>query len=339
MFLFVANKSRQVRPVWLTASRQLAAVLRLRGYEAHYVVSRMGAWCLLRAGCILTDEGIGPIRRMLVGRTKVDLWHGVGPKKLAESTGADYVCGTSESLRQHLAGSLGVNPDKVIVSGYPRNDVLLQSVPGEDIGLQAHLEAVRVLRNQGRILLYAPTYRRYLEEGTFEEFLKEIPIDATELDKVLEAHRSYLIIKFHQFLRSGRIEHALEKISGRVYVIGEPIDVYPIMRDAEVLITDYSSIYFDYLLLDRPIIFYIPDHERYLRRTRGFALDFDTFTPGHKAANFAELAKALDSVLRGEDIFKTERKRVREYAFDSADASSSDRLYAWLMRLLDLPMV
>ena len=336
MFLYLCNKSNQVvRPIWLTCSRQLAAALRRRGYEVYYIASFMGIKSFLKAGCILSHTGFSGIRAMLVGRMKVDLWHGVPLKKLAESNAADYVCATSESLREHFGTCVGVDPAKVVVSGYPRTDVLFSSIPGYEIGLEAHLEAIRALKKRARIVLYTPTFRDYLEEATFEEFFKEIPLNATELDSVLETHGAFLLIKLHDYIRNGRIEHALERISERVYVISEPIDVYPILREADVLVTDYSSIFFDFLLLDRPIVFYIPDYDMY-RRTRGFSLEFESFTPGPKASTFGDLVTALRSVLEGEDAFKDERRRVREYVFDYVDANSSERVFRWLMGVLNL---
>lgn len=336
MFLYLCNNPNQVvRPIWLTCSRQLAAALRRRGYEAYYIASFVGIKSLLKAGCILSHTGFSGIRAMLVGKVKVDLWHGVPLKKMAESDAADYVCATSESLREHFGTCLGVDPARLVVSGYPRTDVLLSSIPGYEIGLEAHLEAIQALKKRARIVLYTPTFRDYLKEATFEEFFKEIPLNATELDGVLETHGAFLLIKLHDYTVNGRIEHALHRISERAYVISEPIDVYPILREADVLVTDYSSIFFDFLLLDRPIIFYIPDYDVY-RRARGFSLKFDAFTPGPKASTFADFVTALRSVLEGEDASKDERRRVREYVFDYVDGNSSERISRWLMGLLNL---
>jgi CDP-glycerol glycerophosphotransferase (TagB/SpsB family) len=336
MFLHLSNKSYQVRPIWLTYSRQLAAGLSRRGYEAYYILSYRGMKCLLRAGCVVSHTGTGPVESMLfVNKTKLELWHGVPLKKLAVSILADYLCGTSESLRELFARCLGVPPARIVVSGYPRNDVLLESIPGYEIGVESYLKEIRVIRKQARILLYAPTFRDYLKEGTFEEFLREIPLAGRELDVVLERHGACLLINFHHFLKSGGTECLLQKMSDRVYMIGRPIDIYPIMREAEMLVTDYSSIFFDFLLLDRPIVFYVPDYERY-RRTRGFALDFDAFTPGPKATTFAELVTVLGNALRGEDNFRGERKKVREYIFDYCDGNSSERVSKSLMTILKL---
>jgi CDP-glycerol glycerophosphotransferase len=76
----------------------------------------------------------------------------------------------------------------------------------------------------------------------------------------------------------------------------------------DALITDYSSIYFDYLLLDRPIIFLPYDYEQYSRDT-GFTVPYDDFTPGHKPSTMKEFMSAIQESF-DTDRYKTERQRV-----------------------------
>ena len=82
--------------------------------------------------------------------------------------------------------------------------------------------------------------------------------------------------------------------------------------DTDILISDYSSTYIDYLLLDRPLIFYNFDYEDYLQNDREMYYDYDEVTPGYKAATFDELMKELDSIAKDEDHFVEDRQRVRD---------------------------
>ena len=80
--------------------------------------------------------------------------------------------------------------------------------------------------------------------------------------------------------------------------------------DTDILISDYSSTYIDYLLLDRPLIFYNFDYEDYLQNDREMYYDYDEVTPGYKAATFDELMTELDSIAKDEDHFVEDRQRV-----------------------------
>jgi CDP-glycerol glycerophosphotransferase (TagB/SpsB family) len=165
--------------------------------------------------------------------------------------------------------------------------------------------------------------------------MQYLEFDTTRLDHVLEAHGAYMIAKFHRLVKPTGVGRGLKKVSKRIYVINAPIDIYPILPHADVLVTDYSSVFFDFLLLDRPIVFYVPDCERYLRE-RGFVLNFDSYTPGPKAKSFEELLLVLDNVFLGKDEFVEQRKRVQQYAFDYVDGLSSGRVIRAVIDLLNL---
>jgi len=341
LFLEVSNRFRDtVRPIWLTWSKDLATKLTQRGYEAYYVLSCSALVFALRAGCFITHTLTGNTIKTVMGggkALKLDLWHGIPLKTISFSETTDYVNSTSESLRELFALSRMVEPSRVIACGYPRNDILFKEINGYDIGLEEYLKSLLALKERAKILLYAPTFRDYLRARTFEEFFEKVDFEAEKLDDVLKAHNAYLLVKLHHELRSAKLSAQLERMSERVYVMNEPVDLNPILRHADVLITDYSSVFFDFLLLDRPIVFYIPDYKEY-DQTRGFSFTYDSMTPGPKARSFEELVGTLNSVLAGEDTFGAQRKKVREYVFDHCDGNSSERVFTSVMSMLNLPL-
>ncbi|PSQ45737.1 hypothetical protein BRD15_10950 [Halobacteriales archaeon SW_6_65_15] len=116
----------------------------------------------------------------------------------------------------------------------------------------------------------------------------------------------------------------------RVLELPENTDVYPLLRHADALVTDYSSVYFDYLLLDRPVAFYAFDRDRY-ESERGFYFDYEAVAPGPVADGFAELLDALDRLLDGieddaSDSFADRRREVRASLL--GDAASNRRAAA-----------
>ena len=107
--------------------------------------------------------------------------------------------------------------------------------------------------------------------------------------------------------------------------------IYDVLAFVDVLITDYSSIYFDYLLLNRPIVFYVPDLERY-KETRGFLLEpYEKWTPGDKARTIPGLIQALQEAIDNPDKWKREREWLRDVMFKYQDGKASERIikYFW----------
>jgi CDP-glycerol glycerophosphotransferase (TagB/SpsB family) len=104
-------------------------------------------------------------------------------------------------------------------------------------------------------------------------------------------------------------------------------DIYPLLREVDILITDYSSIYFDYLLLDRPVIFYPYDLLSYVADDRNLLFDYEAMTPGPKAFDFESLLSTLSGILQDEkDEWKADRRRVLDLAFDDHDCFSTQRI-------------
>ena len=98
-----------------------------------------------------------------------------------------------------------------------------------------------------------------------------------------------------------------------------------ILNAFDVMISDYSSIVFDYLLLDRPVIYLIPDYEEY-RSQRGFVFrNIDSYMPGDKAFDFRQMLDALQRVFDGADGYQEARGFVLSQRFDYRDNQSSKR--------------
>jgi CDP-glycerol glycerophosphotransferase (TagB/SpsB family) len=202
--------------------------------------------------------------------------------------------------------------EKVAITGLPRNDVLVQDITDADLDSHQILEEkIAIARQRGatRILLYAPTFR---PNGSN-------PIDTLDLetlDKTLADTASHLLISLHpKFARKDDV--ALSSYQHIEYVEAG-FDIYPQLKHIDTLITDYSSLYVDFLLLDRPIIFYTYDIETY-RVEMGLHDDFDTLTPGPHPKSTQELAAAISTA----DEYQTARAEVRTVLFASQAGSAS----------------
>ena len=113
----------------------------------------------------------------------------------------------------------------------------------------------RIWRPAGRPFLYLPTYRDSAEPY--------IDIDWERLDALMTSIDGRFYLKFHPDDRS-----SFEAATPRIVQLYQDTDVYDILPHVSVLISDYSSIIFDFMVLDRPIIHYMPDLDRFIRSSR-----------------------------------------------------------------------
>src|SRR5690606_25250127 len=112
-------------------------------------------------------------------------------------------------------------------------------------------------------------------------------------------------------------------------------DVAPLLKRADLLVTDYSSIFFDFLLLDRPIVFFPYDLERYFSRDRQFLFPYDEFTPGARVKTEEALFKTIVQELDSPDPAHQEaRLALRDKSFQFIDAQASSRLWNEIQGLL-----
>ena len=195
-------------------------------------------------------------------QTVVNLWHGMPLKKIGNMESGlekiDYnfftdIVSTSELFNPILMKSFNCNEKQVIITGQPRNDEMFKENPIMD-------GAVR--RGADKVILWLPTYRN--EEKDFPTpVLTER--QALELNEMLKLRNAKLIVKIHPLQK---LSGEMKKYSYIEFVTQEQLNksemtVYSLLRAADALITDYSSVYFDFMMLDRPIGFTVDDIEEY----------------------------------------------------------------------------
>lgn len=166
--------------------------------------------------------------------------------------------------------------------GYPRNDILYNKNNEKDIiSLKNKLE----LPLDKKVILYAPTWRddEYYDKGKYKFSLK------LELDKMQQklGDQYIVLLRTHYFIADSL---DLTPYNGFAYDFSKYEDIAELYLVSDILITDYSSVFFDYANLKRPILFYTYDLDKYRDQLRGFYLDIETEVPG-------PLLKTTDEVI------------------------------------------
>lgn len=178
----------------------------------------------------------------------------------------------------------GLFTGKVALTGYPRVDKSLDITPAriESLRIQLGIEP----GDDRPIVLYAPTWRGGLGTSHF---------DTDQLEKDLNSLQRF---DRHVFFRAHRFaEDVIERSKVEARVVPANIDTNDLLSVVDTLVTDYSSIFFDYLPLRRPVIFYVPDLEEY-QEQRGLYFQMENM-PGALCRDLESLAAAVDEALLG----------------------------------------
>ena len=201
---------------------------------------------------------------------------GMSYKKMCETYSIDsarynYMISPNSFCSEIFPRAFDVNKDKMIETGYPRNDFITNATSEDVINIKKKLS----LPLDKKIILYAPTWRdnSYVASGyTFEleaDFNKWKEILGDDYIVVFKPH--YLIINKYEN------DHSLD---GFLYSMKAEAEINELYVISDLLITDYSSVFFDYSVLNRPIYFYMYDLESYKDELRGFYLDIYKDLPG-----------------------------------------------------------
>ncbi|MFI8085993.1 CDP-glycerol glycerophosphotransferase family protein [Kitasatospora sp. NPDC086009] len=236
------------------------------------------------------------------GQVVVQTWHGSPLKRIAHDVENPWLAdhGYLEALdRETPQWSLLLSPSpfatpllrrafrydgEILESGYPRGDVLAR---------QDEHAAAAVRRRLGipdgkRVVLYAPTWREDQRRGDGDGFRLDLRIDLDHARRAL-GHDHVLLIRPHAHVR----EPLPGAGDGFLYDCGDYPDVQELLLIADVLVTDYSSIMFDFAITGRPVLFFTYDLEHYRDTLRGFYFDFEAQAPGPLIPTSCHLLDAL----------------------------------------------
>lgn len=215
---------------------------------------------------------------------------------------------------------------KFVTLGMSRNDELLKIEKNE------HLEK-RIAEAAGypvkHVFLYTPTHRDYEEGCSATRSILGFDVDPAVFGNFLRTNEAIIICKIHSKQNPDVLSAALPE----GVVLHRPNEKYglcELMQRADCLITDYTSTYFDFLLLDRPVLFNFYDFATY-EKTRGFSFDpLDSIIAGEIFTDETSFYRALGTVRSGNDPHREKRRFVRDLVHKYQDTEASQRIYSYL---------
>lgn len=341
-FLYCSQNIQDLSCVFLSFHPSETKNLKDNGLPAVSLTDRGAHELMLKTGMVVCDDfgwKKDPIASILLHPAKViQLWHGIPLKAIGFPEIESQVNmnpAKAEKLKSYYSGYQAVvstskyftrnafsrcfKSQEYVECGYPRNDILLRPMTKPDminVDQALYTELIRHRKTGGKVVMYMPTFR-----DTGGDPFSDRALHIPELDEFAQKHNLYFLIKMHPYLTINSVE-----LPARVKIIDAQSDAYPILRQCDILVTDYSSIYFDFLLLDRPIIFYPYDYQEYVTQNRELLFDYDKMTPGMRVKNEQELMDTLKQILDDEhDDYAEERNSLANLAFEHKDGKAAKR--------------
>lgn len=261
--------------------------------------SWQGVWTLWRAGVVVHTHGVYGGYRPSQRKVLVNVWHGMPIKRLVGGSAvgrhqSTFTIATSGFHADHLAQTWNLPRSRVHCTGLPRNDALLRSAARRKLPSELGLQ-------QGdRLVLWLPTYRNSAlgdirndghDAGNVFQLAGATAPDVDAMARRLGVH---LVVKPHPMAENrSLVDYPNLSVWDEPALRKRFDSLYDLLGQADVLVTDHSSVWVDFLLLRRPIVFAIGDMDEYAR-TRGFyvAPDMD-FLPGQVINSLEGLEDAL----------------------------------------------
>lgn len=291
-----------------------------------------GIITFLRAKYVFSTHGYFPDLKSGNGQVQVNLWHGCGYKAMTQADRhylGDTMLAMSPLYQKIESEQFGMGENNIFITGYPRNDALFY-VSNELIKL-----GVDKTKYQ-KILIWLPTYRKANAghegiDGQIDSFgISSLNKETLGLlERVLREKKYLLIIKPHPMETVDIFSR--DKLTNIIITTNtnlelHNVELYGLLKETDCLLSDYSSVIVDYLLLDRPIAMILSDLEAY-KNSRGFVFDkVEDYMPGPVISNFNELFSYFENFDKINSEWASKRKKIKSAFHSYEDGYSSKRV-------------
>lgn len=298
---------------------------------------------MAKCSVIFMDNGFLPLAYCKVrkGTKVVQLWHGTGSLKrfgqdvnkgdLAEAEKAiganiDMVTVNAKCQINQYASAFGVDRSKVVVTGLPRTDALISmaKLPKDKLCKKISELKSRIGESCGfdlsgkSLILYAPTFR------DSEVDAPKLHLDVNKIIELLPEN-VIILVRLHPFVYRAYKESGI--FNDRIINVSDYGSLNDLLAASDMLITDYSSVFFDYSVFDRPTYFFADDLAEFSERGRGFYMDYSE-VPGEIFSDEGKLASSINRDLIGHEPqeLKTKRQQFVKKYYHYLDGKSAERV-------------
>lgn len=345
LYLYVLN-NRKEKIYWISDKKDVIKKMQQLHLPSFYKWSLKGIWHCLTASVYIFTYHSKDINFFTSGNAKkVNLWHGVGIKSsglgsnnksennalnsFLMNLAAPYnhekfnlFLSTSPLMNNHFMKMFSLNENVIFEGLYPRCSFL--QLPIQEIetiirqsSTKEEKDFIAKIKTFSKVYLYMPTWRSDLNDS----FIQKAGFDFQKLNSLMKNHKSLFIFKLHPAIRFYSNVDEFDSIC----FMDPKMDVYPILPFTDILITDYSSIYYDYLLMSKKEALLFPfDEEEYQKTSKQLAFDYQQYTPGTRVYSFEELLQAIEQNI---DLTISNREQILQLFWNDYHHKSIDQLY------------
>lgn len=338
LFEYTVSKNRSIHPIWLTNNKKIYNELTGKQLPVAMKNSAKGILFSLIAGKVIFSSGKSDINKFFINGAKTILtWHGAPMKKIGLDDkyvhikfidnfkrfilpfiyeyNISNVVSTAKIFNAKLASAFNLPIQKILLTGYPRNDIFYSSKK------HSFIKNIKNKFHQPKIILYLPTFR---DKNTKTDLFKNYGFDPNEFKIFLDQINGVLITKGHF------VDRSLSNIDSDERIINlsdkDIQEINPILKDVDILLTDYSGAYFDFLLTLKPIIFTAFDFKTYINKYRELYFDYNDVISGQIVRNWPEVKCNIEAIITN-DKFLSIRKEKNQIFNHFQDDKSTERLY------------
>ncbi len=328
----VAEALRRRRP-----EMKLCFLTRRDGIRHPVTFFVIRAYQMATSGTIFMDNEFMPMAytRVHPKAKVVQLWHGTGSIKrigLDVETGQvaelakranrriTHLIVNSERTKKQYARAFGVPEEKTYVLGLPRTDLILD---GECMEQKREIFYAKYPQLRAKkCVLYAPTFR----DDEVDD--PRLALDLAEWTRQADQDE-VLLLRLHPHVAANFSEDVLAAYGDSVINVSAYPGVTTLLAVADCLITDYSSIIYEYCLFDRPMIFYAYDLQKFRENGRDFYEDYENYVPGPVVQNQSDLVK----IWRQEGEWKEKVADFRREVYEFLDKNAVNRLFELIFHI------
>ena len=344
---YVAENHPELRLVWLSKENIDLSLLDSR-VERVVMDTPKAIEILKKAGVAIMNQGLVDLSESMTyysyGAVNVNLWHGIPWKKIGldivdKKSIIDYIYGRyilnlqkpslfvalSDEMKEKVLNSFLLKEKNIIESGYPRNSIFYD----ENRKKMSKKKIIAFLNeNYGckfeddvKIITYMPTFRDKAQNS----FSFANMIDNEELNALLTNNKAIIIEKAH-FVTSQRTSNEDNNCNQNIFGLNN-VNSQELLASTELLITDYSSCFFDFLMMDKPIIHFTYDYEYYANKDRGLYYDKKDVACGDVVENQEDLLASIADNLKNPNKNQELRLKRREHFMSYESEDSCKKIY------------
>ncbi len=367
LYEYVLEHYPQIKAVWITADEEIFEELTEAGKPVVRADTRQCRKLVAKAAVAFTDHfkmsDYGALSGMNDELKIVQLWHGVGLKAIGDLKNttvpgvkfSDDILPSPEDSKAQLRRKklrywcyafhrelfekyfmlVCPGPERVAMVADPWH------IPHENCFYSGHPRNIHLhsdkTPHEGLRVLYAPTYR--WSEVDEKNLVNQIVESGSEIQEALERLSGEIMIRLHPhtWRNYGAILDRLAEKFDRIKIDHEK-DIYTTLAGYDILISDYSSIAYDFILLDRPAIFFNYDFQKFIRQECNLNYDYEEYSPGPKTSTWAQTLAAIEEYAKDPTKDSAWRCRVRSelYEMSANDADNSKRIVEEVKRRIGL---